>query len=64
VNVRLASVVLLGCALLASCGAESNAPPAATARASAVEVVDLAGLDAKLAAHRGRGLLVNLWALW
>jgi hypothetical protein len=56
--------VLLASALLVGCGADSAAPAATTARASAVEVVDLAGLEAKLAAHRGRGLLVNLWAMW
>lgn len=63
-NVRFAPIVLLSAALLASCGADSSAPPAAAARASTVEVVDLASLEAKIAAHRGRGLLVNLWALW
>jgi TolA-binding protein len=61
---RLVSRVLLASALLVGCGADSAAPAATTARASAVEVVDLAGLEAKLAAHRGRGLLVNLWAMW
>jgi nitrous oxide reductase accessory protein NosL len=60
---RLASLVLLASALLAGCGADSSAPPQPT-RVGAVEVVDLAGLEAKLAAHRGRGLLVNLWAMW
>lgn len=31
---------------------------------SEVRVVDLKGLDAALAAHKGEGVLLNFWAIW
>jgi hypothetical protein len=47
------------------CGSERDgANPEGEARVARVELVDAAGLEAKIAAHRGRGLLVNLWAVW
>lgn len=36
----------------------------ATPAAPSVAVVDLDGLDAALAKHRGRGVLLNFWAIW
>lgn len=50
------------CAALA-CGepAGGAAPGAATV---SVETVDMAGLEAALAARRGRPLVLNFWALW
>ena len=29
-----------------------------------IRVVDLAGLDAAIAAHRGQAILLNFWAIW
>ena len=29
-----------------------------------VEIVDLAGLEARIAGHNGRPLLLNFWAMW
>ena len=29
-----------------------------------VEIVDLAGLEARIASHNGRPLLLNFWAMW
>lgn len=55
----------LGLAALAGCGGSvPQAQPATAPAAVSVEVVDLAGLDAALAKHRGRGVLLNFWALW
>ncbi|MCC7171976.1 MAG: TlpA family protein disulfide reductase [Planctomycetes bacterium] len=56
----------LALALAPACSEASratDAPPAAKA-APSIEVVDLAGLDAALAKHRGRGVLLNFWAIW
>ena len=39
----------------------AEAPPAPAAK---VEVVDLAGLEAALEARKGRGYLLNVWAIW
>jgi thiol-disulfide isomerase/thioredoxin len=47
--------LLLGFALLYSCGASSGLT---------VDVVDLNGLDAALAKQRGSGVLLNFWAMW
>lgn len=35
-----------------------------TKEPAAVEVVDLAGLKARIAQHAGRPLLLNFWAMW
>jgi thiol-disulfide isomerase/thioredoxin len=37
---------------------------AARAGQPEVRVVDLKGLDAAIAAHRGEGILLNFWAVW
>lgn len=39
-------------------------PEAEPAPAAKVEVVDLAGLEAALQARKGRGYLLNVWAIW
>jgi thiol-disulfide isomerase/thioredoxin len=39
-------------------------PPGARASAPDVRVVDLKGLDAALAEHRGQAILLNFWAIW
>ena len=51
------------------CGAGEGAGPprgprAEPAAATSVEIVDLAGLEAALARQRGRGVLLNFWAIW
>ncbi|MBI5432474.1 MAG: TlpA family protein disulfide reductase [Planctomycetes bacterium] len=56
----------LGLALAPACNeapVATDAPPAAKP-APSIEVVDLDGLDAALAKHRGRGVLLNFWAIW
>lgn len=67
---RLAPALLL---VLAACsrggepvstpgaGPAPEAQPTPTAR---VEVVDLAGLEAALEARKGKGYLLNVWAIW
>jgi thiol-disulfide isomerase/thioredoxin len=55
------------CALLASSTrgvVAQTTRPAPRARAPAIEVVDLKGLEAAVAKHRGKALLVNFWAIW
>jgi thiol-disulfide isomerase/thioredoxin len=67
---RRARALALGLVELASISASCDgsdasraaAPPAASS--PSVEVVDLAGLEAALAERRGRGVLLNFWALW
>jgi len=53
---------------LAGCGGQSepgaDAPAQVAARKAPIEIVDLAGLDAALARYRGRGVLLNFWAIW
>ena len=50
---------------LPGCGSERDGEtPGGESRLVRVEVVDAQELEAKIAAHRGRGLLVNLWAIW
>lgn len=39
-------------------------PSGAIAGAPVVRVVDLNGLDAALAEHRGQAILLNFWAIW
>jgi len=38
--------------------------PVGRAAAPEIRVVDLKGLEAALAAHKGQGVLVNFWAIW
>jgi thiol-disulfide isomerase/thioredoxin len=68
-SLRVAPALL--CAALASCRQDPAESPGgsagvsvAEARVAEAKVVDLAGLDAELAKHRGRGVLLNFWALW
>ncbi len=52
---------------LGACGGDpdsSTPAPTAGARAAQVTLVDADQLAAKIAAAKGRGLLVNLWAMW
>jgi len=44
--------------------APTSGPQAEPAGATSVEIVDLAGLEAALARQRGRGVLLNFWAIW
>jgi hypothetical protein len=52
----------------AACGAGDGSPekPAAQNKAAvaSIEIVDLAGLERVLTAHRGRAVVLNLWAMW
>ena len=52
---RLLAVVV--CLLLAGV-------PQARAAQPEIRVVDLKGLEAALAAHKGEGILLNFWAIW
>lgn len=38
--------------------------PVGRAAAPEIRVVDLKGLEAAVAAHKGQGVLVNFWAIW
>lgn len=53
---------------LAACspgGEPSHSPaPSSAAQPAPVRIVDDAGLEAALAARRGRGYLLNFWAIW
>jgi thiol-disulfide isomerase/thioredoxin len=58
-------VCAFACALLLSgCGSDTpgSRPPAEPA--ADVRVVDLPGVEAALAEHRGKAVLVNFWAIW
>ena len=50
---------------LASCGQGDavSAPPSASV-ATPIEIVDLDGREGVLSAHRGRAVVLNLWAMW
>jgi len=50
----LATVVV--CALICVTAGRAAAPE--------IRVVDLRGLEAALAAHKGQGVLLNFWAIW
>jgi len=39
-------------------------PACGTRPAPAAEIVGLQGLQARIAEHKGRPLLVNFWAIW
>lgn len=56
------ALILFG-ACLPACG-PSTPPASAGAPAPSIEVVDLAGIDAALARLKGRGVLLNFWAIW
>lgn len=63
---RLAFALTFLCAVAAGCSREPVPSEGASGevRAASVSIVNAAGLEAKIAAHRGRGLLINLWAIW
>ena len=42
---------------LAACSSDAEVP-------APVEIVDLVGLEARIAGHNGRPLLLNFWAMW
>jgi thiol-disulfide isomerase/thioredoxin len=54
--------------LAAGCGSDPGKEPAPSAGTApvtpAVEIVDVSGIDAVLSQHRGRGVLLNFWAIW
>lgn len=54
----------LACALALSCGAGALGDATGDSGALSVALADLDGIDAALAELRGRGVLLNLWALW
>jgi thiol-disulfide isomerase/thioredoxin len=65
---RRVALALL-CALPIACGGEvskngGDAGATAAKTKASVEIVDLAGIDAALAKFRGRGVVLNFWALW
>lgn len=50
---------------LSACGGgDAPEPSPSVARTAQVTLVDAEQLAAKIAAAKGRGLLVNLWAMW
>ena len=55
-KLTVAVAALVTCLLLA--------PSRTTAADPDIRVVDLAGLDAALAQHRGEAVLLNFWAIW
>jgi thiol-disulfide isomerase/thioredoxin len=58
-----ASIVLAAIPLFApiACSPGEGGPGAA---GPDIRVVDLAGIEAALEAHRGKGVLLNFWAIW
>jgi thiol-disulfide isomerase/thioredoxin len=64
----LVLAMLLGCAVPLVSAVEKNHHAAASAQTAAsgtdVKIVDLKGLDAEVARHRGKAVLVNFWAIW
>src|SRR5262245_39943138 len=61
-SLALRFLITLACTLPLACSEESaasQAPPAGS-----VQIADLAGLEAALAQHRGRAVLLNFWAIW
>lgn len=42
---------------LVACSSRAEVP-------TPIEIVDLAGLEARIAGHNGRPLLLNFWAMW
>lgn len=58
----LCLTLALSCGLPLACSGESAG--ASVPASGSIQVVDLAGLDAAIAKHRGRGLLLNFWAIW
>lgn len=62
---KASSLKLLPCLFAALAACSPGGERASESRAApSVEVVDLAGLDAALAARRGQGYLLNFWAIW
>jgi len=62
-----ACVLLAALTVLPACGGDADSASQGDpgdARRPDVTLVDADRLLAMLAAHRGRGLLVNLWAMW
>jgi thiol-disulfide isomerase/thioredoxin len=57
-NGSVIAAVVLACLLPLAAAAPPAAAPAD------IRIVDLKGLEAALAAHRGQGVLVNFWAIW
>ncbi len=47
-----------------SLSASGPGPTAAPAPAADVRIVDLKGLDAVIAEHRGQAIVLNFWAIW
>lgn len=61
-TIRGTARVALAVCLLGTVGC--NQPPAATSAADVIAPLDAAGLAALVEQHRGRVVLVNLWATW
>jgi thiol-disulfide isomerase/thioredoxin len=70
---RSTSPLLLLAFALAACSSDSEPARSTdvgeggttkTAATAPIEVVDLAGLEAALAARKGKGFLLNFWAIW
>lgn len=57
-TLRLLPVLVL--AAVAACGGKESPPP----RVEIAEIVGLEGLEARIASHHGRPLIVNFWAIW
>jgi thiol-disulfide isomerase/thioredoxin len=56
VDMKKCAVFVLGCVLLSCSSARNKAPD--------IRIVDLKGLQAALAEHRGQGVLLDFWAIW
>ena len=62
--IPLALATLLALSACSDERASTSPDPAAAAPTPWVALVDADQLAAKIAAAKGRGLLVNLWAMW
>jgi len=58
------TLVLLGALVACLAAMPSRSIDGASGSAPDVRIVDLAGLDAALARHRGEAILLNFWAIW
>ena len=58
------TLVLLGALAACLAASPSGTIDGTAASAPDIRIVDLAGLNAALAEHRGEAILLNFWAIW